>query len=794
MGQFLFYLAAGILCSKMKLRLPGITGTLSMSYVVTLVGVMELGFPQAIAISCAGGVGQLFWSAKKRPRAVQVLFTLSSLAVSSGLTYLVFHGPALQSVMSSFSFRLFNACVVSFLTNAAMVGAIIAWTEGKRMRQVWNDDLIWIAPAYLTGGIVAAGVHAANGFIGWQSGVLLLPVVYLLYRSFHLDIDRLEGEKLHASNMAALHLRTVEALTLAVDAKDGNTHDHLRRVQVYAREIGRELALSEEERLALEAASLLHDIGKLAVPDHIISKPGKLTQEEFEKMKVHPIVGAEILESVRFPYPVAPLVRAHHEKWNGTGYPDGLKGEEIPIGARILGAVDCLDALASHRQYRRALPLEEALAIIVSESGVSYDPRVVEVLQRRCQDLERMAKAETSEHAAKLSTDVHVVRGGAPDAGLAEAAAPTPTAGRPDFIAKIAAARQEFQMLFELTRDLGSSLSVEEIMALLAARLKGVIPYTGIAIYTKKGSKLVTQYAAGDDAALFSSLQIPLGEGLSGWVVNTERPILNGNPSVEPGYLNDPARFSTLRSAISVPLPGTSGVVGALTLYHSDKDAFTHDQLRILLAVSSKAGQTIDNALRYVQVENTAVTDALTGLPNARSLFLQLDSEVALARQTGRSLAVLVLDMDGFKHVNDRFGHIVGNRVLQLTAQVLHKACPECHYAARMGGDEFVLLLPETGANTFSERIRRINDHVRAISWQVCHADVLGMSGGAACYPSDGADAEQLLAKADSRMYEMKRTRSAGAPSERTSATPPTAAPARLRTMPAETPAIALPA
>ena len=659
MSQFLFYLVAGIVCSKMKIRLPGITGTLSMSYVVTLVSVIELGFPQTIAVSCASGVGQLFWSARKRPRAVQVLFTLSSLAVSSGLAYLVFHGAALQPVMSSFSFRLFGACVVSFLANAAMVGAIIAWTEGKRMRKVWKDDLIWIAPAYLTGAVVAAGVHVANDAVGWQSGVLVLPAVYLLYRSFHLDIDRLEEEKQHASNMAALHLRTIEALTLAVDAKDGTTHDHLRRVQVYAREIGRELGLSEEERLALEAASLLHDIGKLAVPEHIISKPGKLTLEEFEKMKIHPIVGAEIVESVHFPYPVAPLVRAHHEKWNGTGYPDGLKGEEIPIGARILGAVDCLDALASHRQYRRALPLEEALAIVVSESGSSYDPRVVDVLKRRCQDLERMAKAETSEHAGRLSTDVRVERGSAPDAGLAEVAAPVSMAGRRDFIAKIAGARQEFQMLFELTCDLGSSLCVDEIMALLGARLKGAIPYTGIAIYTKKGSKLVTQYAAGDDAPLFSSLQIPLGEGLSGWVVNNERPILNGNPSVEPGYLNDPARFSTLRSAISVPLPGRSGVVGALTLYHRDKDAFTHEHLRILLAVSSKAGLTIENALRYVQVEKTAVTDELTGLPNAGSLFLELDSELTLARQTGASLAVLVLDMDGFKQVNDRFGHIL---------------------------------------------------------------------------------------------------------------------------------------
>src|ERR1035437_8666909 len=142
---------------------------------------------------------------------------------------------------------------------------------------------------------------------------------------------------------------------------------------------------------ALRAAALLHDIGKLAVPDHIINKPGRLTPEEFEKMKIHPIVGADILERVAFPYPVAPSVRAHHEKWNGKGYPDGLKGEEIPIGARILATVDCLDALSSDRQYRKALPLVEAMKEVAAESGVSFDSIIVEILQRRYLELEGLA-------------------------------------------------------------------------------------------------------------------------------------------------------------------------------------------------------------------------------------------------------------------------------------------------------------------------------------------------------------------------------------------------------------------
>src|SRR5437016_10913736 len=169
--------------------------------------------------------------------------------------------------------------------------------------------------------------------------------------------------------MAALHLRTIEALALAIEAKDHTTHEHLKRVRVYAVEVAKHLKVPEEELEALRAASLLHDIGKLAVPEHIISKPGKLTPEEFEKMKIHPVVGAEILERVKFPYPVVPIVCAHHEKWNGKGYPYGLKGEEIPLGARILSAVDYLDALASDRQYRRALPLEEVIQRLAAASA-----------------------------------------------------------------------------------------------------------------------------------------------------------------------------------------------------------------------------------------------------------------------------------------------------------------------------------------------------------------------------------------------------------------------------------------
>ena len=552
-----------------------------------------------------------------------------------------------------------------------------------------------------------------------------------------------------------MHLRTIQSLALAIDARDGTTYGHLRRVQVYALELARELGLPEDERRALDAAALLHDIGKLAVPEHIISKPGRLTPEEFEKMKVHPVVGAEILESVQFPYPVVPIVRAHHEKWDGTGYPYGLKGEEIPMGARIVAAVDSLDALASNRQYRRALPLDEAMSWVARESGTSFDPRVIDLLQRRYREFEQLARKQGPE-TLKLSTGIKIENGCAPAAGFEPSAAAQPAA-QPSFIDSIAAARQEFQALLELTHELGSSLRVDETLALLASRLKGIIPHHCIAIYTVEGSRLVARYASGEEAALFSSLAIPMGEGISGWVVQNNKPMVNGNPSVEPAYLNDPAKSSVHRSALSVPLPGIEGVVGALTLYHRDGGAFTKDHVRVLMAVSSKAGLTIENALRFVQAEETAATDSLTGLPNTRTLFQRLEAGLQDADLRSTRLAVLVTDIDGFKQINDQFGHATGNLVLQQTAEVLKQDCGKDDCVARMGGDEFVLLLPDAEPRAVGERMRELDRQVARVGVRVCGVGFLRLSAGAAFFPEDGRDAEVLLATADARMYEMKR-------------------------------------
>src|SRR6266478_2274356 len=630
-------------------------------------------------------------------------------------------------------------------------------------------------------GVTAAlGMWAlANALWHWQSvnlprviGYLLVAVLALAYwvhRAYRLRLAKLaakkkhvEMKKRHAEEAPSLHLRTIECLALAIEAKDHTSHKHLQRVRVFAVEVAKELCFPEDEIEALRAAALLHDIGKLAIPEHIINKPGRLTPEEFEKMKIHTLVGAEILQRVAFPYPVAPIVRSHHERWDGTGYPDGLKGEQIPMGARVLAAVDCLDALASHRQYRNAVSLDAAMEKVASMSGSAFEPAIIEVLKLRYRQLEKMAEsdsmpAEESTLSKSKSTDVRDEAGKEPAAGF-EQSAPIPgAANEADFLSSIASARQEAQTMFELSQDLGNSLSLGETLSVLSMRLRKMIPYDSMAVFLLKDGRLLPELVSGDNFRQLSSLNIGLGEGLCGWVAEKRKPIVNGNPEAEAGYASDPAKFTTLRSILAVPLEGLNGVVGVLAMYGADRDAFSADHLRILLAVSSKIALSVENALKYQQAEDSATTDYLTGLPNARSLFVHLSRELARCRRTGTSLAVMVCDLDNFKQINDLYGHLEGDNLLKDFAGHLKESCRGYDYVARMGGDEFVIVAPGMSPEAASEKSSRLNQLAIEAGRKIAGRNLVALSVGTAFCPQDSFDVERLLAEADRRMYSMKQ-------------------------------------
>ncbi len=386
-------------------------------------------------------------------------------------------------------------------------------------------------------------------------------------------------------------------------------------------------------------------------------------------------------------------------------------------------------------------------------------------------ELEKKARAKPAGGAPmKLSKDLKIERGLAPDAGFEKTNGQAltltneaPQDGTAQFPARIAAARQDMQILYELARDLGSSLSVYETVSMLCARLKDVVPHDCAAIYILHGDRLKPCYVQGENSRLFSSLEIPIGQGLSGWVLENNKPVVNGNPSVEPGYLNDPTKFTSLRSALGLPLRAPGGMRAVLALYALEKDCFNKDQLAILLTIAPKLAMTIENALRFQQTQASLMVDPLTRLPNARALFLEFDAELARSRRSGKELSVIVLDVDRFKDINDRYGHNHGDELLRTMGRRIKERCREYDRLARMGGDEFAVVLPECPHDALEQKIAAIVEAAEEAALEVSSGMTFHATTGYASYPQDGEDAAGLLATAEDRMFQAKRSAYASA-------------------------------
>src|SRR3954467_12883049 len=292
---------------------------------------------------------------------------LGGVAATSGLSLLTIPKPLVRAATTYFEF------------NTLLIATAIGLSTRQSIARVWNENFLWSAPSYFVGAgaaAIAASVIDQGGY--WWASLVAAPL-YLTYRTYAVYMGRIQDQQRHVAQVSDLHLATIEALALAIDAKDQTAQSHIRRVQVYAAGLARALGMPDNEIQGVKTAALLHDIGKLAVPEHILSKPGPLTQEEFQKIRIHPQVGAEIISGVPFPYPVAPLILSHHERWDGKGYPAGLKAEEIPLGARILSVVDYFDALLADRPYHKAMTREAAVQLLQQEAGRAPDPAVVSV-------------------------------------------------------------------------------------------------------------------------------------------------------------------------------------------------------------------------------------------------------------------------------------------------------------------------------------------------------------------------------------------------------------------------------
>ncbi|HYP25764.1 MAG TPA: diguanylate cyclase [Blastocatellia bacterium] len=634
-----------------------------------------------------------------------------------------------------------------------------------RLSGVWKEAFLWIPITHLAS-TAAAGVTvyslenhamiAAFFILG-----LGLPVPLVIYYAFKTYHSKVEDERRHSDQMNEVHMSTLEALAMAIDAKDQTTHQHIRRVQIYARRMGESMKMGAKELKALEAASLLHDIGKLGVPDYILNKPGKLTEHEFSKMKSHPVIGAEILSNVKFDFPVASYVRAHHERWDGRGYPDGLKGEEIPLGARILALVDHFDALHSDRPYRKAMTREEAIRHIKEQSGAFFDPRLVKLFLAMLDSLNAEIDGLGIQEPETPRTSATVNNSSAPAAGFAEERTPLTESA----LGKIAAAHQEVLTLHDIARVISSSLCLQDTVAIITSRLANLVPYSTCVIYLTEGdkTKVRAQYAGGLNRESFRNRTVSLGEGITGWVVENHKPMYNTSPLLDLTFLG-PEAASAYRSVMVFPVMKRGEAFGAVSLYSADVPNYTDEHLRLMEMIMQPISDALHNAMTFESTRRTALTDQLTGLPNMRAFSMQLERELHSAGRAQLPLSVLVIDLNDFKRVNDTFGHMAGDRMLFQIGQVIRRQLRDHDIVARYAGDEFVACLTMTDHEQAGHVIRRIQNAIDGFVLDLPGGETVSLTAsiGAATCPNDGRSFEELMMQADKRMYRSKEEARSG--------------------------------
>jgi len=597
---------------------------------------------------------------------------------------------------------------------------------------------------------ISVGVWVLQG--GIKYALLSVPVLVVTFWTYKLYFDRLNSKTREAEEMSRLHLATAEALATAIDAKDQTSHCHVRRVEIYTDGLGRLLGLSEKELSALRAGALLHDIGKLAVPDHILNKPGSLTSAEFEKTKIHTLVGAEILSRVNFPYPVIPIVKYHHERWDGCGYPSGLKGEDIPITARIMSVVDCFDSVREDRPFRPGISREDAINLLRKGAGTHFDPRIVELF------IDNLSLFEIEIADRGLDADMPAIgprTTRAPEDQVAHVRENTSIAAYDE----IRNAHREVYALYETARKFSASLEIENTLSVLVEKVGNLVAFDTCAVYLYDEIKGYASAAlvVGRDADTLRNHCVAFGEGVTGFALANRRAVNRLQPSLEFEGLSQ-AVEADYRCMASLPLFKGDLLLGALSLYSTRLREYTDNQIRLLETVTRMASDALANAMLHAQTESNALTDSLTGLPNARALHVRFDQEVSRARRNNKPFHAIMLDLDDFKIVNDSFGHKIGDRMLREVASLIQSQLREYDFLARYAGDEFVALLPDLTREQVEELCERIENNVRSFTLGVgaqTRARV-GISIGASIFGDNGETLDQLLIAADQAMYRAK--------------------------------------
>jgi diguanylate cyclase (GGDEF)-like protein/putative nucleotidyltransferase with HDIG domain len=733
-------------------RLPGGDISVLLSESLVLLGVMMLGAYHGVllAVVATWATG---YRLKKRPEAY--LLSIStwtiSVFVSGRIYYALIDYLATNPLPAMFGPALGYALPLAALASAryaisAIIAAAIAKAHGNAARAELTETLPGKLTSYFA---CAVGASLFNNSLLYLGAVtttvmmaMVLPLPIIIYYTFRTYRDKLGEQERHYHEVTSIYDSILEMLAMAIDAKDDVTHDHIQRVKLFARRLGEICGLSSLEIEALKAGALLHDIGKIGVPAYILNKPGKLTQHEFEQMKLHTIIGADMLSNIDFRYPVVPIVRHHHERWDGRGYPDGLAAEQIPLTARILTLVDNYDALRSDRPYKTGMSRDEALAYIKANAGTFFDPNLVETFLSVIDDLESEAAKIKSQPALKpAKSNPPALASAKPAAGLDSSPQIDRAAAA---LNSIAETNQRVTALYEMSRTLSSILSVEDTVAILANRLSKLVPFTTcvITLFDATRSEFEVVHAVGKHSEKFLRRRQPAEAGITGYVITNQRAMYNTNAVLDLGFLGQ-EMASEYKGVIVYPLVKNQEAMGAIGLYSTEIESYGSDYIQLMESVAQPASDAVYNAIAFEQAQRAAFTDPVTGLASLRTLSAQFERERARSQRLGMPLSLLAISIDSFAQPDLKAIH-EREHVLTMLGKLIRQQLRETDLVARHGTTAFIALLPDSGQAEANEVRDRI---CKAIATAPLDRKV-EISSGTATSPGNGNTFEELIQSA----------------------------------------------
>ena len=724
-------------------KLPSLPATISVSETFVFTSVLLFG-PAAGTLTVAlDALVISFWEYRRKGQPFyKLLFNVSALALTLWIASHIFFltSGSQPSVLEEDGLQLKNIIlpliaftVTYFALNSWIVAFAISLERHIPPFRIWRDNFVWLSLNYFGGASVAALLVSYTKNLDFTYLTVIVPLLLVLYFTFSTSMGRVEDANRHLAQLNSLYMSTIETLAMAIDAKDQITHGHIRRVQIYAVGLAKRIGVTDSRLIqAIEAAALLHDMGKLAVPEYILNKPGPLTPAEFEKMKLHASVGADILSAIDFPYPVVPIVRHHHENWNGTGYPDGIAGADIPIGARILSVVDCFDALTSDRPYRPRLSDRDALRILMDRRGTMYDPLVVDTFVEVHNDI-----APTSQFDAAA----------APLRAITDSTTNTALSSSVSGLDDIAGSTEEMLTLFSLARGLTSLSSLQDVGDVISRHLRRLIPCTLVVfyIYDPDADEIVAVHAAGENAGVVTGLRIGTGQRLSGWVAANRQSIRNSDPVLD---LGEAARALSPRprTCLSTPLTFGTSLVGVLTLYSTARDSFTEEHQRVAEIVARQVAPAIQQSVESQRRHTGPFRDQATGLPNLEHFRDIAATQVAEA-SAGRPVCLLLIDVTREGKVDFGRSTPEESEGLADVVKAARKSLRAADMLFRYGDGDFVALLLQTDQATGAAIGRRIVDAIAEEPRQPA-TSILSARVSVVAAPEHGKSVDELLESA----------------------------------------------